>query len=336
MKILLTQLRRIGDVITTTPAVRAVRAAWPGAQIDYLTEPPSDEIFKYNPHINKTLIINRRPSLREYIDTFKQLRANKYDVVVDFFSNPTSAYLTWLSGAKHRIGFDVRYRKYFYNHTINTAIFPQHTYAGIHKLGLVAHIGAMPVGYEPEFFIGDDSRQQADQLLTELGVKPDDVLITLGIVTRHEFRQWPLERFAKLADTLIERYNAKILFIYGPGEEEYPVKVRSFMKREPLSLYNPSGIGRMRAVFERAAVHIGCDNGPANIAKASGMPTVILYSNSWPSSWTPPGNPRYKTLAIDLPCKYKCLHEHCPDPLCIRSITVEDVMEKTEEIMVNR
>ena len=341
MNILLTQLRRIGDVITTTPAVRAIRNAWPEARIDYLTEPPSDEIFSANPYIDNIITIKRRPSTVKYIQLVRQLRKNKYDVAIDFFCNPTSAYLTWLSGAKYRIGFEMRFRKYFYTHTINKKkLFPSHMYAGIHKLTLAAHIGAMPAGFEPEFPINGETQRKADDFLALLGVNTSDTLVTLGLATRHAFRQWPLERFAAVADTLIERYKTKILFIYGPGEENYPRRVQSLMKNSALPEYTHSTISRMRGVFTRTALHIGCDNGPGNIAKASGIPNIILYSNTRASNWTPPAdrlssesNQKYIPFEIALECKNRCLHENCPNPVCITGISVESVIKAAEKVL---
>jgi len=343
MRILLTQLRRIGDVITTTPAVRAIRASWPEATIDYLTEPPSDEIFRASPYIDNIITIKRHPTAVQYVRLIKELRKNRYDAVMDFFCNPTSAYLTWLSGAKCRIGFDIRFRKYFYTHTINKKLFPSHIYAGIHKLALAVHIGVMPKGFEPEFPITKEIQQEADNFLASLEVGVNDTLITLGLATRHAFRQWPLERFATVADALIERFNAKILFIYGPGEEDYPRKVQSLMKFAALPEYAHSTISRMRGVFTRAALHIGCDNGPGNIAKASGISTIILYSNTRASSWIPPANAishknsiEYISFEIELKCKNRCLHEKCPSPLCITGTSTEAVINAAKMVLDKR
>ncbi|MDR0454073.1 MAG: glycosyltransferase family 9 protein [Deferribacteraceae bacterium] len=343
MKILLTQLRRIGDVITTTPAVRAIRFVWKDAKIDYLTEPPSDEIFRASPYVDTIITVKRRPSAAEYIRLVKTLRKNRYDVVIDFFCNPTSAYLTWLSGAKCRIGFDIHYRKYFYTHKINKDLFPSHIYAGIHKMALAAHIGVMPNGFEPEFPINAENQREADDFLVSLGVGADDMLVTLGLTTRHGFRQWPLERFAAVADDLISRFNVKILFIYGPGEEDYPRKVQSLMKYTALPEYAHSTISRMRGIFTRTVLHIGCDNGPGNIAKASGIPSVILYSNTRASSWTPPADQmpyensrKYISLDIELECKNRCLHEKCNDPVCITGISAGAVIKAVEKVLIDR
>ena len=340
MKILLTQLRRIGDVITTTPAVRAIRASWPEAVIDYLTEPPSDEIFRANPYIDNIITAERRPSAAKYIQLVRELRKKRYNVAIDFFCNPASAYLTRLSGAKCRIGFDLRFRKYFYTHTVNKDLFPPHIYAGIHKLALTAHIGVIPKGFEPEFPITEEIQREADEFLVSMGVGADDILVTLGLVTRHAFRQWPLERFAAVADALIDRYNAKILFIYGQGEECYPRNVQSLMKNRALPEYTLSTISRMRGVFTRATLHIGCDNGPGNIAKASGIPSLILYSNTRASNWMPPAAlisqesaSKYVSFDIELDCKNRCLHERCPAPVCITGTSAESVIKAAQRVL---
>src|SRR5277367_3571379 len=87
-RILLTQLRRIGDVLMTTPAVRQVRAAFPNAHLTFLTEAPSDEIYRHSPRVNEVIVAKHGGGLAAKLKLMCALRERKFDAVVDFFSNP--------------------------------------------------------------------------------------------------------------------------------------------------------------------------------------------------------------------------------------------------------
>ena len=78
-RILLTQLRRIGDVLMTTPAVAAVRAAHPRAHITYLTEPPADQLFIHNPHVDEVLALPAKASLTRKLALIRELRRRRFD-----------------------------------------------------------------------------------------------------------------------------------------------------------------------------------------------------------------------------------------------------------------
>src|SRR5579863_6831283 len=117
-RILLTQLRRIGDTLMTTPAVRQVRLAFPDAHIAFLTEPPSDQIYRHSPHVDEVLTVPAHAGLCARLSTMLKLRRRRFDLVVDFFSNPSSAQYTWATGAPRRLGFGFRGRRWAYTETV--------------------------------------------------------------------------------------------------------------------------------------------------------------------------------------------------------------------------
>ena len=98
--ILIIQLRQIGDVLLTTPAAEVLKANFPEASLDFLTEPPADQVLKDNPFIDTVLAYDRRSPLKWLL----KVRAAKYGLVVDFMSNPRSALLAWASGAPATAG----------------------------------------------------------------------------------------------------------------------------------------------------------------------------------------------------------------------------------------
>ena len=104
-KILLIQLKQIGDCLMTTPAIRAIKVAYPAAEIHFLTQTPSDQLFTQNLNISKVHCFPKTNKLGDVMPALKAIRAEKYDLTIDFEVLPKTAVLSWLTGAKKRVGF---------------------------------------------------------------------------------------------------------------------------------------------------------------------------------------------------------------------------------------
>ena len=104
-KILLIQLRRLGDVLMTTPAIRQLHQALPDAEITFLTEAPSEQLLQYNPHLSEVWLLPKKMTWGESFNFLKQLRQMRFDCVLDFFGNPRSAFISRLSGAPTTVSY---------------------------------------------------------------------------------------------------------------------------------------------------------------------------------------------------------------------------------------
>jgi len=113
-KILVIKLRGIGDVILSTVVFDNLRENFPSASLDFLTEGASIPALEKLSSINKIHKFNRKKTWEQVKLAFK-IRSEKYDLVIDLFSNPSTAQITKLSGAKYRVGFPYKGRKYAYN-----------------------------------------------------------------------------------------------------------------------------------------------------------------------------------------------------------------------------
>jgi ADP-heptose:LPS heptosyltransferase len=330
-RILLTQLRRIGDVMMTTPAVAAVRAAFPAARIEYLTEAPSDQLLRHCPHVDEVIVWPRKPSWLRQLLLLWRLRRRRYDVVVDFFGNPRSALLTWATGAPRRVGFNRRGRKLVYTDPVDV---PDHiVYAAAHKAALVERLGAHIGSVHPQLFLGDAERAYARRQLEALGVGAQDLLVALSPVSRQPYKVWPAQRFARLADVLIERYAARVLFIWGPGEEHFVDQVRLEMKHLALPTYPVPPLLELAAMLQRCHLYVGNDNGPRHLAVAVNTPTVTVFGKPQPQNWTPPGDPRHRVADYDPGCKLACTFPHCDHLNCINGVSYEVVETETERLL---
>jgi ADP-heptose:LPS heptosyltransferase len=329
-RVLLIQLRRIGDVLMTTAAVRALREAWPEADLTYLTETPSQEVFANSPRVDRILLYPRAGGLLGHLRMMARLRRERFDVVVDFFSNPRSAQLAWSSGAPRRIGFGYPGRRWAY--TDRVAPPAGLRYAAADKVALLAPLGVRAASLLPEVFLSDTDRAQAREQVAALGVQPGELLVGLCPVSRQPYKVWPAPHFARLADALIERYGAKVLLFWGPGEEAFVHAVRAHMVHHALPDYPVPRLPLMAALLERCHLYVGNDNGPRHFAIAVGTPTVAVFGKPHPESWTPPGDPRHRAIARDPGCKAHCTYPRCGLE-CIRDVPYGAVEREIESLL---
>ena len=124
MKILLIRLRLIGDVVFTTPLIRALRHHYPDAHLTYLVEPAAAPVLRLNPHLNDLLVIPRRRGVRRVADDIRvarDLRGRRFDMAIDLHGGPRAAWFTWTSGARRRIGYAMPGRAWMYTDPVKRA-----------------------------------------------------------------------------------------------------------------------------------------------------------------------------------------------------------------------
>jgi ADP-heptose:LPS heptosyltransferase len=121
VRVLLIRLRLIGDVVLSTPVIRALRRAFPEARLSYLVERDAAAVVTGNPHLDEVLIVERSRGLMRVIDDLRlawMLRRRRFDVVIDMHGGPRSSWLALASGAPRRIGYDMPGRQWLYTRTV--------------------------------------------------------------------------------------------------------------------------------------------------------------------------------------------------------------------------
>ncbi len=124
MHILLIRLRMIGDVVFTTPAIRAVRRRFPDARISYLVEHAAAPVVAGNPHLDEVIVIPLTSGVGRLVDDWRigrELRQRHFDLVIDFHGGPRGSWLTWLTRAPVRIGYTVAGRSWMYTTAVDAA-----------------------------------------------------------------------------------------------------------------------------------------------------------------------------------------------------------------------
>ena len=279
-RILLLQLYHLGDVILTTPAIRAARAAFPNASIDFVTHPLGAQALEDNPHLDRILT---KPRLWP-------IYRSRYDAVVDFHSVPRTARVVAATRARVRIGLRGRGPR----NLAYTQLLPREAravYMALQKLRMLAPLG-VPVenrDLQPQIVIGDEHWAHAARLVERLGLDGER-LVAISPVARHAFKQWGAANWARVADAFAQD-GMRVLITSGPGEAAQAAAVAQAMRHRAVWDYRATSIRELAALYQRCALWLGNDGGPKHIAVAAGTPTVTVYRRRLGGVWSDPADP---------------------------------------------
>jgi ADP-heptose:LPS heptosyltransferase len=332
--ILIIQLRRIGDVLMCTPALRALRNKFPQSHIAFLTEKESESLLSENPYLNELIVWDKRRYNNLFYSTKKifELRKKSFDTVIDFFGNPRSAWTCFFSGARYRIGYDLKGRGILYNLKVKTDSNP--AYAAQSRLNALQVLSINSNDVNLDFFLSQKAEGFTKIFFEGKKIKTKDFIISVSPTSRRHFNRWSLDKYAELCDWLIDQYNAKIILVWGPGEKEIVEKLSSLMKNDPIVSAHTETLQELGAILKRCDIHIGNDNGTKHIAVAVGLPTVTIFGPHSEVSWTIPDPARHKWVKkkVDCPDCEKIKH-NCKELTCLEKIKVLDVKEKFLELL---
>jgi lipopolysaccharide heptosyltransferase I len=332
-KILIIKLRSIGDVILATPVIENLRNAYPEAEIDFLTERAGYPIVKNHPALNEVIVFNRtciqrlpwHKALKENLGFFKKLRDKKYDLVFDLFGNPRSAFFALATGAKYRVGFAFRGRKYAYNKVIEPR--GDRVHEVLFNLDALTEIG-IPVSSTKLFVEIDDLNAAfVEKFWQENGLDSKTVIginASGGWYTKH----WPLKSFAELSDLLVEHDQAQIVLLWGPGERQDAESIAEMMRHEAI-LAPQADLNQLAAILARLDLLVSNDSGPMHLAAAVGIPVVGIYGPTRPELQGPWGEIHTIVRKDGLEC-LGCNGVTCKIKThdCMQNLDVETVFAK--------
>ncbi|MFO7691686.1 MAG: glycosyltransferase family 9 protein [Vicinamibacterales bacterium] len=290
MKVLILQFRRLGDVLMTTPLLREIKAALPGAVIHVCVEEASAPAVRGNPYVDRLVAAGTGASLR----LAPILRRERYDVVIDALGTPASARLALLTSAPVRIGFARRWRSACYTHRLPEPGGPR--YSALDKLALIEPLGIRSDNCRIEMFPTEAERREADLAWSSLGVPAGQPVVAFSPVSRRRRKVWPAGRFAEVCDRWADRAGLRYLPLFGPGEEPMVEQVAGQLRRRGALLYPWTGVsfGALHPLMRRCVCYFGNDNGARHVAVAAGIPTAAVFGPANPASWTPPDSPLHR------------------------------------------
>jgi heptosyltransferase-1 len=332
VKFLLIRLRRTGDIVLTTPAVAALRNAYPQAYLTYVVEEPFARLVQGHPHIDKVAVLSPRAGRRELLGLVRRVRGERCDAVLDFHGGPRASLLTLLSGARTRVGYAVKYRRFIYNRQVPRAYEGGPVHSAVNHLNLVKALG-VDVGEPPPLSLPDptpEERGHVDGLLRDAG--PGKQVI-LHIAAGNRFRDWGAGNFARLSVLLESLPGVRVVLAGGAGDLEAEKEVRKLAGRAFPSLVGRLNLIELREAVRRAALFVGPDSGPMHIAASTPTPIAAVFGPTLPAVFAP-WKARAVILQSDLDCR-PCRQRKCAtgDFRCLSDVTPERVFEACKRFL---
>ncbi len=352
-RILLVRLSALGDVICAMPVVTALRRHWPQAHIAWAVEHTNAAIAERHPDLDEAVVLPRkhlrnawrRPwrvpgAIGDIRRILRDARGPGFDLVLDLQGNMKSGFVTGLSGGRIRVGHDRRFRKeianaLFTNHRVHPVPEGDATrHRAERDLGMLRAIG-IPATFEPRpITIPDADAEAADAFLQTVPGTGPIVAIHPGTSAFGAFKRWAPDRFAALADRLVEARDARVIVSWGPDEEPLAHEVIAAMTTRATPFPPPRGLVFLAAVYERADLVVGCDSGPLHLAGLMDTATLTLFGPKDPNVYRPVGaHGEVVYKAVDCsPCTLRA----CDHVTCMRSMVVDDVAGPALRMLADR
>src|ERR1041385_8666666 len=340
MRVLIVKLGSIGDIVHTLPALAALRAGLPNAEISWVAERSAAEILRDNPLLDRLIEVDTKAlrrglmsgeTLRAPRQQLRRLRASAFDLALDFQGLLKSALIARLSGARRVFGFSKEFlrepaSRFLLSRTVNISenshVIRKNLTLAQKALGI-----SLNEGSELSFPISttDAHKLEARRVQQEVGGNYALLNPSGGWPTK----LWSVERFGNLADELWSNFGLRSLVTYGPGEESLA---------EPVVSASRSGKARavclsLKGFYElarQADVYVGGDAGPTHLAIAAGAPLVGLFG---PTEWWRNGSLRPEDICVerlDIDCRANCHRRACSNWICM-DIEVGRVLHAVDE-----
>jgi ADP-heptose:LPS heptosyltransferase len=319
--ILIVRLDHIGDFVCTTPLFRNIKKRFPEAKITVLVNSVSKDLASRDPHIDKLITFSHfylkrggdASSLDGWKRVLKDIKAFSFDIGIDPRGDMMSIVSMWLGGVRYRVGYGITGGAFLlhaeekYNRAIHVID---------RNMNLLKRLGIRSGDRAPEVYYNDKDRSIVEETKKVLGADKKKQIV-LHPYAGTKAKEWPFDNFRKVIDWLND--NGFGVLLVGSKHD-----AGSF--DNVIDFRGKINLPQLAYLIKDAGFFIGLDSGPANIAAALNVPSVIICSGTnTPQLWIP-DNSNVKLICSDVECK-PCENKICPSKnRCMISILPEDVI----------
>ncbi len=344
----------IGDVLFTTPVVRAIKESLPESRIGYWCNERVGDILKDNPRIDRVFALSRgdlkRISGRSRIEglrsswgLFAGIKKEHFDISLDFSLEHRYSLISKLAGIRRRIGFNYKNRGRFLTDSQDLAGY-QDKHAVEYCLGLLEPLGIKAKDPGLELFINPQAQSKAELIVKDLRISGKELLIGIspgaGVSWGENavYKHWPAERFAQVADKFSKDSRARILLLGDETEKHLAERIIKAVSARPLDLTGKTTLRELAAIIARLNLLVANDGGPLHMAVALGVKTVSLFGPVDERVYGPyPASDKHIVLKRDLTCRpcYKNMRFNgcVNNRLCLEGISADEVYQKARNLI---
>jgi heptosyltransferase-3 len=333
--ILLIQLGDIGDVVWATPTFRAVKRAYPQANVSVLLRESFGSLLKADPHIHKIFEVKRYKGnllekAKRQFKFIKDLRRERFDLVFDLRLDDRGAFMAFFTGASIRVSIihrNIPWRNQLFTHLVD----PSPTNDRIHgaagqSLRIVREFGINSKNTIPKLWVGDGTIERMRCQLNQEGVSNTKIWVSINPFSRWRYKEWDYEKWIRIIDWLWEDYKISAVIVGSSEEIEKAEYIKSESCGQAFNLTGKTTLGELAGLLSLSCFHIGVDSAAPNIAAAVGTPTITIYGPSDWLDWAPLGE-THSIVTPDRDCA-PCHQKGCygsGTSKCLEELTVDKV-----------
>ncbi|HQY19536.1 MAG TPA: glycosyltransferase family 9 protein [Ignavibacteria bacterium] len=328
-KILVIKFGGMGDILLTTPVLPNLKAYFPDSEIYFLTVRHSRDILIDNPYITRAFTYDASEDKSWCL--IKNIRQQKYDLVIDLFGNPRTALITFMSGAKYRFGFNFRGRNYAYNlkargrgGEVHNVEFNLDSLRAL-EIPIISKKLYLPINVVHEEFA--DEFFKANDLYSKK-------VIGISKTGGWESKRYKIDDYIKLMDMLNEIYDVNFVLFWGnEKEKENCEKIKNSVKKQNAFLIPDSPIRYLAAIIKKCDIVIGNDSGPLHVAVSMEVPTLGIYGPTNPMLQGPFGENNLSVVNENIDCLYCNLLNCNIGNICMTELSKDTIIDKVKELV---
>ena len=338
-RILVRSTNWVGDAVMTIPALEALRARLPRAEIVILAKPWVSELYLHCPAVNRQIIYKPASEHRGPLGLarlIRELRAEHFDAALLLPNSFHAAWIAWLARIPLRIGYARDGRSLLLDEAIEPPVPAAYGHEVYYYLQLLFRAGIIdsprPV-HGIRLHLTDAEKQWATRKMDTLGLGGPRFIV--GFAPGAAFgpaKRWLPERFAALGDRLIGALNADVLIFGSAAERPLAEEIAGVMKHTPAVAAGETSLRQLLALMARCRLMVTNDSGPMHLAAAMGVPLVAIFGSTDERATGPLGS-QVKIVRRAVECS-PCGRRVCPiDFRCMQNVSVEQVFGATLELV---
>ncbi len=344
LKILISRLDRIGDVVLSLPAVSAVRKRFPNATISLVVRPSVAPLIEGHPDIDEVIPYRyekggRHAGLQGGRRFLREIVSRRFDVALILHPSTRAMLVPFLAGIPYRVGLDAG------PSFLLTRRTPDRRREGLkhesdYALDVVRAFDVEPrERVLPSLPVHADEDADVTELLLAAGVSGREGIIAVHPGASCPSKRWPVERFAELAKRIADATGCRIAVIGGRGEKALGERLTGLIGSSAVDLTDRLDLRHLAAFLKRCETLVSNDSGPVHVAAAVGTRVLVIFGRSQPGlgmrRWRPLGE-GHAAIRKDVGCVV-CLAHACPIEFeCLKAVTVDDAFTVFQKMTSER
>lgn len=312
-RILVITLSNVGDIILTTPVIKALAKAFPASRIDVMVGPQGKEVFERDPAIFKLIIYDKHMPISDKRRLQLKLKKLRYDLVVDI----RNTVFPILIGPKYRTPTIIKYPSGL-------------THRKKRHMHLLKTLGIDITSEESYIYIPREDEEYIDSLLKKEDLIAPIVVINAG--AKSHLKRWIQEGFAEVSDRLISECRASVVFVGRKEDQDLIKDVMAKTKHSAHNFVNKTNVRQLAGLLKRAKLVITNDSAPLHLGCAVGTKVLAIFGPTDPRKYGPTGEfdaVISKKLSCS-PCEVAvCAHNY----ECMKLITTDEVFDAAKVML---